>query len=109
MKKIEDPIAILCERHGFNKMIRKKEDEIIKATGYLWKAFEIFYGQEPSPEDVRDLLLIVLKRPPEWTTFDLNPELNDKEIKERVIRRIAENIFTKATRKFKEWSYLDGI
>ena len=90
-------------------MLQTREDEIIKAAGYIWKAFKIFYGQEPAPEDVRDLLVIVLKRSPEWITFELNPELNEKEIKERVIRRVAENIYEMATKKFKEWSYLDGI
>ena len=107
-EQIEDALETIYERHEFKKMVEENQDLLAEATLHLMKAYRQLFKQTPSPEIVKDLLRILLECSHPWITFTLDPDVNDKKTRTRLLKKLVEEAHSSAMEKIKEWNFPDN-
>ena len=95
-----DAIENLCKQLNFNKMLKEKKGAIVEMVRFIFRTYEIFYG-EPSAPPV-DIIKKIIKVIVEISPKSVSLRVKYPDLRDQVLDRVVEKIYRLAEKELKE-------
>lgn len=95
-----DAIENLCKELNFNKMLKEKKGAIVEMVRFIFRTYEIFYGEPSAPpvDIIKKIIKVIVEISPESVFLCVKyPDLRDQ-----VLDRVVEKIYRFAEKELKE-------